>query len=79
MSSPKPAKVGAGLELKQRIINADLAKLVLNHGDALAVVAREHVVDERRLARAQEARHDCARPQTAHVGRTRGRARVARA
>mmetsp|Transcript_7911 Transcript_7911/g.32110 ORF Transcript_7911/g.32110 Transcript_7911/m.32110 type:complete len:237 (+) Transcript_7911:616-1326(+) len=42
----------------ERVVDADLAELVLNHGDPLAMVARQDVVDERGLARAKEARHN---------------------
>jgi hypothetical protein len=42
----------------QRLVDVDLAKLVFDDRNLLAVVALQNVVHERRLARAQEARHD---------------------
>ncbi|MNT36459.1 hypothetical protein D3C72_1725440 [compost metagenome] len=39
-------------------IDIDLAELVLDHGDAVAVLLRQDVVEQRRLARAEEAGKD---------------------
>jgi hypothetical protein len=40
----------------QLLVNADLPELVLDHGNALAVPGGQVVVQQRRLARPQEAR-----------------------
>ena len=42
----------------ERVIDAHLPELVLNHGDALAVLRAQHVVHQRRLPGAQEPRDD---------------------
>ena len=39
----------------QRVIDADLSKLVLDDGELLAVVGGEEMVEKRRLAAAEEA------------------------
>ena len=39
-------------------IDVDLAELVLDHGDAVAVLSRQDVVEQRRLAGAEEAGED---------------------
>ena len=41
----------------ERLVDVDRAKLVLDHADLLAVLLVQDVVDERRLARAEEAGH----------------------
>ena len=48
-----------GLLLDDLVVDSDLAKLVLDNGEAQAMVgALEDVVEQRRLARAEEARED---------------------
>ena len=42
----------------ERLVDVDRAKLVLDHADLLAVLLVQDVVDERRLARAEEAGDD---------------------
>ena len=44
--------------LEDLVVDADLAELVLDHGDALAVVFLEDAVEQRGLAAAEEAGED---------------------
>jgi hypothetical protein len=43
----------------EALVDADLPELVLDHGDALAVVLREDAVQQRGLAGAEEAGQHC--------------------
>ena len=54
----------------QRVVDADLAKLVLDDGQLLAVLRREQVVEQRRLAAAEEAGQH--RDGNARVGLSHG-------
>ena len=65
------SKISSSASITSCVVDADLAELVLDHGDALAVLLGEDAVEQRGLAGAEEAGEDGDGDLVGHGGSVR--------